>query len=64
MLSRFEVAVGLLLWFGVFWDGFATVVLPRTVAPMRRTSGRFQRWTWRLWALVARGIKHPELHWV
>ncbi len=61
MLSQLEVAVGLLLWCGVLWDGFATIVLPRTVAPMRRTSGRFYRWTWRFWAAIGRKIPRPEL---
>ena len=61
MLSWSEFAVGLLIWVGVLWDGFATVVLPRTVAPMRRLSGRFTRWSWRLWAAVGRRIRQPEL---
>ncbi len=61
MLSQLEVAVGLVLWCGVLWDGFATIVLPRTVAPMRRTSGRFYRWTWRIWAAIGRKIPRPEL---
>src|SRR5690349_6471353 len=50
MLSWLEFTVGLLTWCGVLWDGFATVVLPRTVTPMRRTSGRFYRWSWFLWS--------------
>jgi hypothetical protein len=61
MLSRLEFAIGLLIWCGVLWDGFATIVLPRTVAPMRRVSGRFYRWSWRLWAAAGRGIRQPEL---
>jgi hypothetical protein len=63
MLSRVEIAVGLLIWFGVLWDGFATVVLPRTVAPMRRVSGRFYRQSWLVWAAVGRRIRPPELQW-
>jgi hypothetical protein len=50
-----------LTWCGVLWDGFATIVLPRTVAPMRRVSGRFYRLSWLLWAAVGRRIRHPEL---
>ena len=61
MLSWLEFAVGLLIWCGVLWDGFATIVLPRTVAPMRRVSGRFYRWSWLLWAAVGRRIRQPEL---
>jgi len=61
MLSRLEVALGLLVWCGVLWDGFATIVLPRTVAPMIRTSGRFYRWTWLLWAAAGRRIRQPNL---
>ena len=61
MLSRMEFAVGLLIWCGVLWDGFATIILPRTVAPMRRVSGRFYRWSWLLWAAVGRRIRQPGL---
>src|SRR5271166_1528162 len=61
MLSRMEFAVGLLIWCGVLWDGFATIILPRTVAPMRRVSGRFYRWSWLLWAAVGRRIQQPGL---
>ncbi len=60
-LSWLELAAGLLIWCGVLWDGFATIILPRTVAPMRRFSGRFYRWTWLLWAVVGRRIRHLEL---
>ncbi len=61
MLSWMEFAVGLLIWCGVLWDGFATIILPRTVAPMRRMSGRFYRWSWLLWAAVGRRIRQPGL---
>jgi Ion channel len=61
MLSCLEILAGLLIWCGVLWDGFATIILPRTVAPMRRTSGRFYRWTWLLWAAMARRIRQPDL---
>ena len=61
MLSRLEFAVGLLIWCSVLWDGFATIILPRTVAPMRRLSGRFYRWSWLLWAAVGRRIRQPDL---
>jgi len=56
MLSRLEFAVGLLIWGAVLWDGFATIILPRTVAPMRRVSGRFYKWSWRLWSAIGRRI--------
>ena len=61
MLSWLEVAVGVLIWCGVLWDGFATIILPRTVAPMRRLSGRFYRWSWGLWAAVGRRIRQSRL---
>ncbi len=61
MLSRLEFAVGLLIWCGVLWDGFATIILPRTVKPMRRLSGRFYRWSWRLWAAVGITSIHMNL---
>src|SRR5271165_6292829 len=60
MLSRLEFAVGLLIWCGVLWDGFATIILPRTVTPKRRVSGRFYRWSWRLWAAAGRRIRDPQ----
>ncbi len=57
MLLRWsEFALGLAMFTAVLWDGFATIVLPRTVAPMRRLSGRFTRWSWRFWAVLARRI--------
>ena len=61
MLSWLELAAGQLIWCGVLWDGFATIILPRTGDPMRRFSGRFYRWTWLLWAAVGRRIRQPEL---
>jgi hypothetical protein len=61
LLRWIELILGLLIWLGVLWDGFATIVLPRTVAPMRRLSGRFYRLSWRLYAAVARRIQQPGL---
>lgn len=61
MLHWLEFAFGLLIWLAVIWDGFATIVLPRTVAPMRRLSGRFNRWSWRLWAALGRRFEPSEL---
>jgi hypothetical protein len=61
MLLWLELAVGLLIWCGVLWDGFATIVLPRTVAPMRRVSGRFYEWSWRLWSAMGRRIRDSDL---
>src|SRR4051794_17779032 len=61
MLSRLEFTAGLLIWCGVLWDGFATIILPRTVAPMRRVSGRFNKLSWLLWAAVGRRIRQPNL---
>jgi hypothetical protein len=61
MLRWLELVLGLLVWCSVLWDGFATIVLPRTVTPMRRVSGRFYKWSWSLWAAVGRGIRTPEL---
>jgi hypothetical protein len=61
MLRWLELVFGLLVWLAVIWDGFATVVLPRTVAPMRRFSGRFYRWSWRLWASLGRKVEPQGL---
>ena len=61
MLSWLEFAVGIFIWCAVMWDGFATIVLPRTVAPTRRLSGWYFRGTWCVWLAVARKIRHPEL---
>jgi Ion channel len=61
MNTSVSLALGLLLWLGVMWDGFATVVLPRTVAPMRRLSGRFYKRSWYFWSLIGRWIRTEEL---
>ena len=61
MLSWLGFAIGLLIWCGVLWDGFATIVLPRTVAPMRRFSGRFYKWSWWLWSVMGRRIRDRDL---
>jgi hypothetical protein len=61
MLSRSEVVAGLLIWCGILWDGFATIIWPHTIAPMSRSSGRFYYWSWMLWAAVARRIARPAL---
>jgi hypothetical protein len=61
MLTSLEIVAGVLIWCVVLWDGFATVVLPRTVAPMKRLSGRFYRRSWLIWAAVGRRIHSPEL---
>jgi hypothetical protein len=61
MLRWLEFALGLVLWCGVLWDGFATVILPRTVAPLSRTSGRFYKWSWLVWAALGRRILRPQL---
>ena len=60
MLRWLEFVVGLLIWLGVIWDGFATIILPRTVAPMKRLSGRFNRWSWRLWAAAGRRMPQTD----
>jgi hypothetical protein len=61
MLTSLEIVAGVLIWCVVLWDGFATVVLPRTVAPMKRLSGRFYRRSWLVWAAAGRRIHSPEL---
>ena len=61
MLGWLELILGLSIWIGVLWDGFASVVLPRTVSPQRRLSGSFTRLSWWLWAWVARRIGRPDL---
>ena len=60
MTSSLSLALGLLIWVGVLWDGFATIVLPRTVVPMKRLSGRFYRLSWLFWSLLARRIRTDE----
>jgi hypothetical protein len=61
MRALFELTFGMLIWLGVLWDGFATIVLPRTVAPMRRFSGRYYKWSWRLWAALGGRIEPKGL---
>ena len=61
MLRSTEIILGLLIWGAVLWDGFATIILPRTVTPSRRLSGRVNRLSWWLWSRVARRISQVEL---
>jgi hypothetical protein len=61
MWHALEFAFGTLIVASVLWDGFATIILPRTVAPLRRLSGRFQRWSWWIWSASARRITSSEL---
>jgi hypothetical protein len=61
MFERLEFAAGLIIWWAVLWDSFATVVLPRTVSPMRRPSGWFNRSSWWLWAAIGRRITETRL---
>jgi Ion channel len=61
MLNFIYLLVGILIWVGTIWDGFATVVLPRTVTPMKRLSGRFYSWSWSLWAAIGRRITAPGM---
>jgi hypothetical protein len=61
MIEWIELLCGLLLWVAVLWDGFATIVLPRTVAPSRRLSGHFNRLSWWIWSRVALRIPQTEL---
>ncbi|MDR3636019.1 MAG: potassium channel family protein [Isosphaeraceae bacterium] len=60
MLAGLEFTLGVLIWCGTLWDGFATIVLPRTVSPMRRLSGRFNRRSWQVWAVLGRRIRDQE----
>jgi hypothetical protein len=60
MIKILCCTIGFVMWVGILWDGFATILLPRTVAPMRRLSGRFYRRSWRHWAGMARWIRDPE----
>jgi Ion channel len=60
MNKSLSLALGLLLWIVVMWDGFSTIVLPRTVAPMKRISGRFYKRSWQFWSLIGRGIRTNE----
>ena len=60
MINWLSLALGLLIWGSVMWDGFATMVLPRTVVPMKRLSGRFYVLTWQLWSFIARRIRSDD----
>jgi hypothetical protein len=61
MWHALEFGSGILIVVGVLWDGFATIILPRTVAPLRRLSGRFQQWSWWIWSACARRITSSGL---
>jgi hypothetical protein len=54
MANALTLPLGLLLWLGVLWDGFATVVLPGTISSSRHPSGYFYRASWRTWAALSR----------
>ncbi len=60
MTAWLALIVGILIWTGVMWDGFATIVLPRTVAPMKRLSGRFYNWSWHFWSWIGSKIRTEE----
>jgi Ion channel len=60
MFRTLELVAGLVIWWVALWDSFATIVLPRTVAPMRRPSGRFNKLSWSLWAAMGRRIAQPQ----
>ena len=61
MYAPLEFAAGLIIWWIALWDSFATIVLPRTVAPMRRPSGRFNKLSWWIWSSIGRRIRNPQL---
>jgi hypothetical protein len=61
MRSWLELVVGLVIWGSVLWDGFATIILPRTVGPMTRLSGMFYKWSWRFWSAMGRRIRNKDL---
>jgi hypothetical protein len=61
MFRPLELVIGLLIWWVALWDSFATIVLPRTVAPMRRPSGRFNKLSWLLWAAIGRRLTNPQV---
>jgi Ion channel len=44
--------LGLVVWAVVLWDGFATIVMPRPVEPLRRMSGLVYLLSWRLWRAI------------
>jgi len=48
--------LALALILAVLWDGFETIILPRTVSRRVRVSRAFYRLTWRPWARVAAGM--------
>jgi hypothetical protein len=61
MSGPIELALGMLIWCVMLWDGFVSVVLPRTVDSRRRPSALFIRSSWRLWAWVGPWIPQPGL---
>jgi Ion channel len=61
MLRLLESGAGLFIWWIALWDSFATIVLPRTVAPMRRPSGRFNQFSWLIWSAVGRRLAESQL---
>ena len=41
----------------VLWDAFETIVLPRLVTRQIRLARYYFRYTWRVWAAIARSIR-------
>ena len=54
LLSLFAGFFGLFLFLGILWEGFETILLPRTVKRSLRFSRFFYRTTWRLTTWLAR----------
>lgn len=56
MSEPITLLLGLMIWAIVLWDGFATIVMPRPVEPLRRTSGLVYFVTWHAWKAIGRRL--------
>ena len=52
-LTTYAVILGVILLLTVFWDTFATMVLPRTAAPSLRVTQHYFTGTWAIWRFLA-----------
>ncbi len=56
-MTVLSIIAGVVLIAIVLWDAFETIVLPRLVTRQIRLVRYFFRYTWKVWAVVARSIK-------
>lgn len=59
MPGPLAIIAGVILVFGVLWETFETIVLPRRVTRRFRLTRLFYRWSWKPWTLLA-SLRKPR----